>query len=131
MGRWGTAGNEDFNVTTLSNNFDDNKKVALLPQVTQVIIYLNYTKGSETRLEVRFRYAHKFDTPKVFYQESLLDINTQQVTLYVMEITASGPYRIPLPVGVQEDQIEVAVRGIGVPSPTGTATLDFVTDSFQ
>lgn len=127
-GRWAVTGDQDFIVTALTNNFDNNKKIALVDQVQQFILYLDYSKGTETTLEIRLKYAHKWDTPKKFYQESIMDIGTQILVPYVFKINASGQYRIPIPVGIQEDQVEVSVRGVGTAS--GTVNLDFTIDQF-
>ena len=129
MGRWGETEDQDF-IATLTNDFSNNEEVALLPQVQQFILYLDYTKGSESSLEIKLEYALQWNTPKVFYQESIMDIGSQIVTPYVITISVSGKYRIPLPVGIQEDQIKISVRGVGSVAAPGSVTLDFTVDKY-
>lgn len=128
MGRWDETEDQDFIVTTLTTDFDDNKQIALVPQVQQFILYIDYTKGTETSLEIKIEYAPAHTDPKEFYQETLMDIQAQTVNVYVFKIGASGKFRIPIPVGIQEDQLKVSVRGVG--TPTGTLTLDFSVDQY-
>jgi len=125
--RWGTGGNEAF-TGTLTAAFVT--KLAILPQTTQFVLYVDYAKGTENLMEVRVRYSSIHDGVPNFFDESIMDINSKEVAPFVFKIPATGKVRIPIPVSVQENFAEVGVRAVGPIGGAGTYTLDFVEDKY-
>ena len=127
MGKWGVNQDETFVVTTLTADYADNRRLANLPDVIQYFLYIDYTKGSETALEIRVEVSCvEDDNPATegYYVETIAD-NDGYVEQFIFKLTESDKYRIPLQVGEGEDRVRVAVRGAGTPPFSGTAVLHF------
>lgn len=125
MSKWGADYDETFVVTTLTADFDDNVRLGNVPDVIQAFVYIDYTKGSETSLEIRIEESMIDDdnpTTELYFGETIAD-NNGDVEQFVLRLYASGNYRLPLQIGKAEDRIRVAVRGAGTPPFSGTATL--------
>lgn len=122
-GLWGPDENENFEIlpagSPLTDNFDDNAKIANLRQTDTFILYIDYKRGAETRIEIRMRYSLLNDAPpgEDFFEESVVDNDTGQVTPFIHYIDADGKYRLGVPLGIREDRVEISVRGVGAGGP--------------
>lgn len=128
MAKWGIPGTQTFIVVSgsLTDDFADNVRIAQIPaDAQQTFVYVDYTKGTEDRLEVKIEEARVddvFNSPTRFFQEVIVD-SDGYVAPFVFKFTASGKYRVPLPAGVSEDRIRVSVRGYGLLPFSGGAEL--------
>jgi len=128
MGKWGVNQDETFEVTTLTADFADNIRLANVPYVIQAFLYIMYTQGDETELEIRVEEScveNEDPVTEHYFVETIAD-NSGYVEPFIFKLTASGNYRIPIQVGEGEDRMRVAVRGGGgAPPYSGTAKLFF------
>ena len=129
MGKWGYEQNETFVVASgsLTADFTDNWRIANAPTVIQAFLYVKYTKGNENQMEILIEEsAIDDDNPstEMYFCETISD-NDGFVEHFILKLTESGDYRIPLQIGESEDRIKVSVRGDGTPAFTGAATLYF------
>jgi hypothetical protein len=129
MGKWGYDQDETFNIASggLTLNFADNQRIANCPTVIQGFLYIDYTKGNETELQVRLEESFVDDdnpTTELYFQETIID-NAGLVELYTFKFTESGMYRIPFQLGESEDRIRVSARGEGTPAFSGEVNLYF------
>ena len=135
MGRWGTDSDEDFiiGVAGLTTDFVDNTKIANIGQCSTFVLLIDYSKGTEDTINIEISFTHQFldSGSKVFYGDSVMDINSKIARnfLYTLNASATDPgVHISIPIVSQYDQVRVRVAGTGTPS--GTLSLDFVTDEF-
>ena len=129
MGKWGYNQDETFNIASgdLTQNYEDNVRIANCPTVIQFFLYVDYTKGSEDSLEVRMEESFVDDdnpTTEQYFQETIVD-NAGLVELYTFKFTETGKYRIPFQVGESEDRMRVSARGTGTPAFDGEVKLYF------
>ena len=129
MGKWGYNQDETFVIASgsLTPNFGDNIRIANCPTVIQAFLYVDYTKGSESALEVRVEESFVDDdnpTTELYFQETIVD-NAGLVELYTFRFEVTGKYRIPYQIGESEDRLRVAARGVGTPAFSGTVKLYF------
>lgn len=127
MGKWGPDQDDTFVVAagSLTDTFEDNMRVANTPTIIQAFIYIDYTQGNETKLEMRVEESPQEDegvTVEDYFVETIAD-NEGCVTPYIFCFETSGRYRIPFQIGESEDRLRVAVRGAGTPAFTGSVTL--------
>lgn len=110
-----------------------NTKLAKLDESKKVFLYVEYTKGAETDLELRLSLANGDinDNAKLFQDQEVAADGT--VTPRTYTLTGSGLYRIPLDVAPSERLLEVAARGVGAGSPYAGAVVElfFGTDNFR
>lgn len=130
MPKWGLNLDEDFNVVALTAAFADNRKVGRLAGgsgVGQMFLYVEYTKGDETNLEIEGRFSSSEDAPpgETFFAEAIAS-DVGNVGIFRYRLLATENYRIPIQFGKSEDYVQISVRGTGGAGPfTGTATLFF------
>lgn len=84
-----------------------------MTEKNQVILLVNFTKGSLTSMEMKIDFSPDSVT---YYQETSLAISggTGTVSLFEYTFTATGTYRIAVP--IKDRYMKVSVKG------TGTAT---------
>lgn len=94
-------------VASIVRWIDDNLN---LTDKNQVILYLDFTIGSLTSLEIKAEFSPDNVT---FYQETSIDITsgTGTVNLFEYTITASGQYRLAIP--VKDKYMKVSAKGTG------------------
>lgn len=129
MGKWGYDQNETFNIASggLTLNFEDNLRIANAPTVIQFFLYVDYSKGNETELQIRVEESFVDDddpNTEQYFQETIVD-NAGLVELYTFRFTETGKYRIPFQLGESEDRVRVSARGEGAPAFTGEVKLYF------
>ena len=83
----------------------------------QLIVYIDFTKGSLTSLEVKIEFSADGTD---YYQETALSVSGGTSTGSILEhtMTATGKYRIAIP--IKDASIKVSVKG------TGTVTSSLV-----
>jgi len=129
--RWGSGGTTPFKITsgTLTTTYTDNEEIAVIGRTQQFILYISYTKGGEDGIKIRVQTTTQFYTSgKEFFQESKVDGDTIVLSANEYTINTAGTYRLPIPVGVQEDQIKIAVKATGTPTTGENIELDFSMD---
>ena len=87
----------------------------------QLVLYVTATLGSLTSIELRIRFSD--DGGTTFWQETdgSISAGTSTESLLIHQFTASGSYRLALP--ISDPYIEVAVKGTGtVTSSSCTVT---------
>ena len=84
----------------------------------QLVVLLTFTLGSLTSAEMRVRFS---DDNSTFYQETAASVSGGTSTLTLLEhtFTATGNYRIPIP--LVDRYVEISVKG------TGTVTSSLMT----
>jgi hypothetical protein len=95
-----------------------------LPQhASQVNLYVDFTIGSLTSAEIKVEFAE--DQTGSFYQDCTKSISSgvQTVDLSNYKITATGKYRISIP--VKDAFMKVSVKGTGTVTAS-TMTVDAV-----
>jgi len=78
----------------------------------QMVLYIQYTKGSEASLAIGLDFSFPTDplfTP-FFAAESLFDATTGAVAPKQYVISTTGNFRIPIPLLVLEDRVQVRIR---------------------
>lgn len=101
-------------------------KVANVRDVDETVLYIDYTKGTETGLELRIELSNTQDPSSVserFYQIGVLDTTTGVLVLTTIKIAATGKYRMPLPTLMQEDRLRVAIRDSGLVGGNGSGEI--------
>lgn len=85
----------------------------VLTDKNQVILLVDFTKGSLTSMEMKIDFSHDGTT---YFQETSINISggTGTVSLFEYTFTATGKYRIAVP--IKDKYMKVSVKG------TGTAT---------
>ena len=85
-------------------------------QYDQLIVLVNFTKGSLTSLEVKVEFSPDGTT---YYQETASAVSggTSTDTLLEHTMTATGNYRLPIP--IKDHYIKISVKGTG--TVTGSA----------
>lgn len=129
--RWGLKENEEFEITALTSTFDAaNSRLANIRQSDVVLIYLDYSKGAEDKLEIKMEYSLCGDAPpnEEFFEECVVSNASGEVTPFRHFFLTTGKYRIALPMALGEDRIRVSVRGVGA-AVDGTAKLYFSTNN--
>lgn len=86
---------------------------------SQFVLYVEYTKGDETSIELRLSFKNVKDGS--FYQLAYLMGTTGEVRATEPYFTASGKYRLAFPVVGTEAVVEVALKATG--GTTGSVTL--------
>lgn len=86
----------------------------------QTTIYVKYTKGDETSMQVKIEYGNNTTT---MYQDTeyTYAAGVDTGTLKVITYTATGNYRIPLP--TTDKNLKISVKATGG-TPTGLAMVD-------
>lgn len=92
----------------------------------QLIVYVDFTKGSLTSLEIKIEFSHDGTT---YRQETFSAVSggTSTDTLGVHTMTATGGYRISVP--IKDNYIKISANGTGTvtaSSATVTAVLGVV-----
>jgi hypothetical protein len=82
----------------------------------QLVLYVSFTIGSLTTSEIKVEFSHDDST---WYQESFSSITTttDSLSLGVHQLSASGNYRIAIP--IKDRFVKVSVKGTG--DVTGSA----------
>jgi hypothetical protein len=133
MPKWGPNLDEDFIVdagSPLTADFADNSRVGRLAGgsgVGQMFLYVDYTKGDETEMDVDVRFSSAEDAPpgETFFTE-VISSDVGALGVFRYRLIATENYRIPIQFGRSEDYAQVSVRGTGGAGPfTGTANLFF------
>jgi len=133
MPKWGENVDQTFEVgvgSPLTANFADNSRVGRLAGgsgVGQMFLYVEYTKGDETAMEIEARFSSAEDAPpgETFFTETIV-ADTGLVGKFAFSIASTENFRIPLQFGRSEDYVEISVRGTGGAGPfTGTANIFF------
>lgn len=87
-----------------------------------IMAYLDYTKAGADALQLQFAYNEQ-DIDGLFYQE--IAVVNDALELMVIDVTASGNYRIPIAIADNEDSVKVIFAGtLG----DGTANIEFRPD---
>lgn len=94
-------------VASIVRGLNDNLS---LTSKNQVILYVDFTIGSLTSLELKAEFSPDDTT---YYQETSIDISggTGTVNLFEYTITASWQYRIAIP--VKDKYMKVSAKGTG------------------
>jgi len=123
-------GRERRRGSPLTANFADNRRVGRLAGGTgvgQMFLYVEYTKGDETNLEIEGRFSSAEDAPpgETFFSETISS-DAGIVALFRYRLSLTENYRIPIQFGKSEDYVQISVKGTGGAGPfTGTANLFF------
>ena len=88
----------------------------------QAVIYLNFTIGSLTSLELKVEFSNDNST---FYQETASSVSGGTSTDTILEHTysATGKYRIPI--SIKDRYIKISVKGTGTVT-SSSAAVDLV-----
>ena len=96
------------------------------PNRSNIALYLDYTKGDETSIELRVEKSNKFDTDgsEVWFQETKEDTSVNPSTFALKErtFTASGKYRLEVLNNPADDKVRFSVKRTGG-TGTGVVTL--------
>ena len=87
---------------------------------------VNYTKNTETSMQIKIEFSNIFDQGVNFFQQSVIDKSTPAAsTVQVIEYTmnATGLYRIPYESVSSENKMKVSVKSTGG-TTQGTVTVD-------
>lgn len=115
----------------LTGSYADQFRTTILEKALQLAIYLDYTKGTEAELEMKIEYLAVFqdDTAEIF-PECVIDAATKIVTSTSFRFTATGKYRVPVPVFPGELRQVVSLKGnVGAGPWTGTVKMSYATDN--
>lgn len=82
-----------------------------------VIAYIDYTKGTES-LTMKMKFAETQISDTYFYDTS---IDTNVVTIKVLSFTATGLYKLPIPISSNEDSLILEFLGL----VDGTLNVEF------
>ncbi len=131
MSRWGEKRDETFEIAggTLTTDPIANQKVARLSNTSQLIIFVDYTKGTEDSIELFPEFEDKDDQGKFF---NLTGRNASgDYIVDSVKLIATGKYRIPLPTVLRESRVKVGVRANGDLTTTGAVTLTNTSDNLR
>ena len=94
-------------VASTVRGLDDNLS---LTSKNQVILYVDFTIGSLTSLELKVEFSPDGVT---YFQETSIDVSsgTWTVNLFEYTITASGQYRIAIP--IKDKYMKISAKGTG------------------
>jgi hypothetical protein len=84
-------------------------------------IYLTYTKGDETAIQVTLNYQTKTLNSTTYYTHVTSYAGTLRPTAWTLNET--GAYRIPYTIGAGEKRLKLSFSAIGG-TPTGTIAID-------
>lgn len=127
---WGLSEDATFEVSALTPDYDDNKRVAVVKQTDNFILYVDYDKGAETEMQVQVSFSMYKDTDSSFARESIVAVSDGIVTPFFYRFTVSGTYRLAIPISPNEVLVEVAARGFGG-VPDGSANFQFTTANLR
>lgn len=109
----------------LTSSYVAGTVVELDPGANQIVIYLGFTIGSLTTMELKVEFSNDNTT---FYQETHQDSVTSGVAAQVLkshQLSATGNYRIPIP--VKDRFVKISVKGTGT-ATSSLATVDVISD---
>lgn len=112
----------DGAVQQLSGDFADNEKIALLETTDEIVLFVEYTKGSENLIEIEVAFADRDVGEDVFFVQQIAAASGT-VSDFIYRISGSRNLRLPIPVTVREYKMRVRVRKQGGP-PLGTGVLE-------
>ena len=78
----------------------------------EIIIYLEYTKGSESQLQLQFSFTDNKIGNDKFFNDSKHD-KDYIVSYRTLYIESSGSFRIPVPSSRSEDNVKLEVNLVG------------------
>ncbi len=99
--------------------------IELNPNHNQLVIYLDFTLGSLTSLELKVEFSNNSTD---FFQESHESSVAAGVATVVPKnytVTATGKYRIPIP--VKDRYVKISTKGTGTVSGS-SAAVDVIID---
>lgn len=94
----------------LTNSYVAGTVLTGCQEYNQLEVLVSFTKGSLTSLEVKIEFSHDGST---YYQETASAVSGGTSTDSIMEhtMTATGNYRIPVP--IKDSNIKISVKGTG------------------
>ena len=93
-----------------------------IPKGTDLMmLYVSYTKGTENGLTLSVQMRDASLSPAFYSQSAVTDPTTGEIGLRQFLMTASGQYRIPVPIAPNEDGVLIEAD-LGN-NPTGNATI--------
>jgi hypothetical protein len=121
---WGVNEKETFVISAngLTTNFLDNFRIANLHQSDVLMLYANYEKGTEDKVEISIGYA--LSTGEQFFEESIIVSSNGKVMPFYHTLEQTGLFRLALPTTVSEARVKVSVRAQGMSFPF-TGKLEF------
>lgn len=100
-------------------------------QHNSVILYMDYTKGTETNLVLN--YGRSVDPDTTFYFE-VEDTGSGVIKLYTQTIAdgdiGSNPIVIPIPKGKDDDKLKIIIEGDNGAAADGSIELFITEDHF-
>lgn len=112
--------------SVLTNSYVSGAVIDSVQFNNQVVLYVSFTKGSLTSLELKAEFSHDGTT---YYQETFATITggTETDVLGEHTMTTSGNYRLAFP--IKDKYIKISVKGTGtvtnslcsIVAPTGIA----------
>lgn len=98
-----------------------------------LLLYVDYTKGSETQLEITTEHSSEDEAgAEMWFTNSTVHLdhgaNEGLVHVTPLNITASGLYRIPLSILPKEDQMRVTIAPAGTPDANSIINMWLVDD---
>lgn len=94
-----------------------------------VVSYINYQKGDENRIQIEIFSSDSSFSSGVFYSSIMLGADGETIEPLKYIISAGGLYRIPFPIGSNEDQILVIISFLDNAGDEGTVDILFREDS--
>jgi hypothetical protein len=85
-----------------------------------ILLYVDYTKGDETLLELTFGFIDDDISNEIFI-DSYLD--NDEVINRTIKFSSSGTYRIPVPVSFNEEKVQIKADIIGSIASPGTVNI--------
>ena len=103
------------NIDNLTTSFDDNQIVASVVNTDTLVLYLDYEKGNETEIQIRFEYSdhRNLDNADFYVETILIDPNQGIIQEFCHRLVESGRFRLAVLVSGQENMIRVSFRGEG------------------
>lgn len=106
--------------TILAPKTDTGMQQANPSAYNQLVVYLAFTKGSLTSMELKVEFSHDNVT---YYQETASAVSggTSTDSVVIHTVTASGNYRLLIP--IKDNYVKISANGTGtVTSSSATVT---------
>jgi hypothetical protein len=104
---------EIFNNVTPTASYADNTVDTQKPFDQESVLFVDYTKGDETSIQLKFQFANK-DQAGDYFDPSTADNSGNVTVIPPLTFSATGKYRIAQPAGgVVDDDVTVALKRTG------------------
>lgn len=88
-----------------------------------VLLYVDYTKGDETELILSFLVQDKEDPTLKYYQLTERNFSSREAVPFIIKLTGSGLFHIPIPVGGSSDRLRINAEFLNSVAVEGTMNV--------